>query len=133
MPSCTPDLSWKFEESKLNTCHTELIEYSSSYVLTTLCNIIMSLSSNQHKDLLQLMIDATEGEDGGKGKLSDEEIVANSILFLLAGFETTANALSFVSYLLALHPEIQERLQAEIDEYFESKPVSWSLMHTTLA
>ena len=78
------------------------------------------------------MIDATEGEDGGKGKLSDEEIVANSILFLLAGFETTANALSFVSYLLALHPEIQERLQAEIDEYFESKPVSWSLMHTTL-
>ena len=79
------------------------------------------------------MIDATEGEDGGEGKLSDEEIVANSILFLLAGFETTANALSFVSYLLALHPEIQERLQAEIDEYFESKPVSWSLMHTTLA
>ena len=78
------------------------------------------------------MIDATEGEDGGEGKLSDEEIVANSILFLLAGFETTANALSFVSYLLALHPEIQEKLQAEIDEYFESNPVSWSLMHTTL-
>ena len=78
------------------------------------------------------MIDATEGEDGGEGKLSDEEIVANSILFLLAGFETTANALSFVSYLLALHPEIQEKLQAEIDEYFESNPVSWGLMHTTL-
>ena len=70
------------------------------------------------------MIDATEGEDGGEGKLSDEEIVANSILFLLAGFETTANALSFVSYLLALNPEIQEKLQAKIDEYFESNPVS---------
>ena len=78
------------------------------------------------------MIDATEGEGGGEGELSDEEIVANSILFLLAGFETTANALSFVSYLLALNPEIQEKLQAEIDEYFESNPVSWSLMHTTL-
>ena len=76
------------------------------------------------------MIDATEGEDGGEGKLSDEEIVANSILFLLAGFETTANALSFVSYLLALNLEIQEKLQAKIDKYFESNPVSWSLMHT---
>ena len=79
------------------------------------------------------MIDATEGEDGGEGKLSDEEIVANSILFLLAGFETTANTLAFTSYLLALHPEIQEKLQAEIDEYFESKPVSWSLVYNTLA
>ena len=78
------------------------------------------------------MIDATEGEDEEEGKLSDEEIVANSLTFLLAGFETTAITLSFASYLLALHPEIQEKLQTEIDEYFESKPVSQSLMHTTL-
>ena len=78
------------------------------------------------------MIDATEGEDEDEGKLSDEEIVANSLTFLLAGFETTAITLSFTSYLLALHPEIQEKLQTEIDEYFESKPVSQSLMHTTL-
>ena len=76
------------------------------------------------------MIDATEGEGGEKGKLSDEEIVSNSILFLLAGNETTANTLAFTSYLLALHPEIQEKLQAEIDEYFESKPVSWSYVHS---
>ena len=95
-------------------------------------SIILSLSFHQHKDLLQLMIDATEGEDEEEGKLSDEEIVANSLTFLLAGFETTAITLSFTSYLLALHPEIQEKLQTEIDEYFESKPVSQSLRHTTL-
>ena len=65
---------------------------------------------------------------GGEGKLSDEEIVTNSIVFLIAGNETTANTLAFTSYLLALHPEIQEKLQAKIDEYFESKPVSQSLM-----
>ena len=79
------------------------------------------------------MIDATEGEGGEEKKLTDEEIVTNSIVFLLAGYETTTNTLAYTSYLLALHPEIQERLQAEIDEYFESNPVSQSLMHSTLA
>ena len=72
------------------------------------------------------MIDATEeGEGGGGRRLTDEEIVSHSITFLLAGYETTANTLAYTSYLLALNPEIQEKLQATIDEYFESNPVSW--------
>ena len=79
----------------------------------------------QHKDLLQLMIDATEeGEGGGGRRLTDEEIVAHSITFLIAGYETTSNALAYTSYLLAVNPEIQEKLQAAIDEYFENSPVS---------
>ena len=74
------------------------------------------------------MIDAADGEGGEEKTLTNEEIVGHSIVFLLAGNETTANTLAFTSYLLALNPEIQEKLQAEIDEYFESKPVSQSLM-----
>ena len=71
------------------------------------------------------MIDATaEGEGGGERRLTDEEIVAHSISFLLAGYETTANTLAYTSYLLALNPEIQEKLQATIDEYFENNSVS---------
>ena len=67
------------------------------------------------------MIDAS-GEDG---KLSDEGIVAHSITFILAGYETTANALAFTSYLLALHPHVQKKLQLEIDEYFQKNGVSY--------
>ena len=85
------------------------------------------------------MIDATgeEEEEGGdaaaageqlhgqKGnRLSNEEIVAHAVTFLLAGYETTANTLSYTAYLLALHPDIQEKLQSEIDGYFDDKPVS---------
>ena len=81
----------------------------------------------QHKDFLQLMMDAAEREDGEVKNLTDQEIVSHSITFLLAGYETTANALAYTSYLLALNPEKQEKLRAEIDEYFESKPVSQSL------
>jgi len=80
----------------------------------------------QGKDLLQLGEDGTgEGGGGGGRRLTDEEIVAHSITFLIAGYETTSNALAYTSYLLALNPEIQEKLQAAIDEYFESNPVSW--------
>ena len=103
----------------------------------------------QYKDLLQLMIDASSEEEhkvkdevGGETvevptsectaahdcrKLTDDEIMANSFTFLLAGYETTAGALSYTSYLLALHPDIQEKLQAEIDKYFEDKPVSFKI------
>ena len=42
---------------------------------------------------------------------------------MLAGYETTSAALTFVTYLLATHPEVQERLANEIHEYLEENPV----------
>ena len=72
------------------------------------------------------MLDTHKENTSGSSKgLTDREIVVHSITFLLAGYETTSNALSYTSYLLALHPEVQERLSREIEEYFEDKPVSW--------
>ena len=71
------------------------------------------------------MVDAVlEESDGSKRNLSDKEIAGHSITFILAGYETTANALSYTSYLLALNPHIQEKLQEEIDSYFEKNPVN---------
>jgi cytochrome P450 family 6 len=40
--------------------------------------------------------------------------VAQVFTFLFAGYETTANALSYALYELALHPEIQHSVRAEI-------------------
>ena len=50
-------------------------------------------------------------------------VAANAYLLMLAGHETTASALSYISYLLALHPEVQERLAEEIDDYLQEHPV----------
>ena len=44
-----------------------------------------------------------------------QEVKHQSVLFLVAGYETTSTALSYVSYLLAIYPEIQQKLQQEID------------------
>ena len=48
--------------------------------------------------------------------LTHEEVLAQSLMFLLAGFETTANALAFFGYLMAVNGDCQEKLIAEIDD-----------------
>ena len=54
-------------------------------------------------------------------------------LSLLAGFETTATGLSFLSYELAMNPDVQDKLRAEVDEYFPDEVVQiYILIHINL-
>ncbi|KAL4707493.1 hypothetical protein ACJJTC_000245 [Scirpophaga incertulas] len=46
----------------------------------------------------------------------DEDLIAQAILFFIAGFETVSAAMSFSLHELALNPEIQDKLIAEIKE-----------------
>ena len=62
-------------------------------------------------------------EDENGRKMNDDEITSHCILFMIAGYETTSNALTYTAYQLALNPNIQQKLQAEIDEYFKNNPV----------
>ena len=63
-------------------------------------------------------------EDDKQG-LTDDQIVAHSVTFLLAGYETTSTALAYVSYMLALNPSVQEKLQNDIDCFFADNPVRY--------
>ena len=80
----------------------------------------------QYKDILQLMMEATVEDEGktAEQKLTDEQITAHSVLFMLAGYETTANTLAFTAYLLALSPDVQEMVQMQIDSFFQKSTVS---------
>ncbi|VDM51387.1 unnamed protein product [Toxocara canis] len=49
-------------------------------------------------------------------KLTSSEIVMQCFVFLLAGFDTTANSLAYVSYCIAKNAEVRKRIQDEIDE-----------------
>lgn len=71
------------------------------------------------------MLNATTTNTGEK--LTDDEIVAHATNFLFAGYETSGSTLSFISYLLALNPDVQEKLQVDIDTYFQENPVRTSL------
>ena len=68
------------------------------------------------------MVDASDSET--QERLETGDIVAESVGFILAGYETTSTTLAFATYLLATHPEVQERLANEIHEYLEENPVS---------
>ena len=73
------------------------------------------------KDLLQLMINAHDEKAAENiGRLTDDEIVAQSVLFLLAGSDTTGNTLSFTVYFLAMNPDVQEKLRKHIKEAMDS-------------
>jgi cytochrome P450 family 9 len=46
----------------------------------------------------------------------DDDITAQAVLFFLAGFDTASTLLCFASHHLAMNPDIQSRLQDEIDQ-----------------
>ena len=64
------------------------------------------------KDLLTLLLTARD-EDGNS--MSDQQLRDEVITLLLAGHETTALNLSWTCFLLAQHPEVEEKLHAELD------------------
>lgn len=62
-------------------------------------------------DLLDMLLQATY-EDGSP--MPNEQLIDEVLILFTAGHETTANALSFSLFLLAAHPEIQERAFQEV-------------------
>ncbi|XP_071040270.1 cytochrome P450 3A8 [Parasteatoda tepidariorum] len=48
--------------------------------------------------------------------LSMDELVAQCVLFFMAGYDTTASTLSFTTYFLALNPDVQEKARREIHQ-----------------
>ncbi|KAM8934732.1 cytochrome P450 3A29-like [Pelodytes ibericus] len=80
-------------------------------------------------DLLQLMIDSqskedhlnSEEENHGYKELTDKEILAQGLTFIIAGFETTSTTLTFIAYNIATNPDVQTKLQQEIDTFLPNK------------
>ncbi|CAF1460960.1 unnamed protein product [Rotaria sordida] len=50
-------------------------------------------------------------------QLTREEVLSNILVFMAAGYETTSTALAYATYVLARHPEVLQKLQAEIDQF----------------
>ncbi|GFU65374.1 cytochrome P450 9e2 [Trichonephila clavipes] len=124
-----------------NTLIRALTEECDKLPQQLLDNVVQSMVRN---DFLQLLMDTAKEvsdeekwEDNDKGdiatnyeeqneaqqmfkttsnkKLSMDELIAQCVVFFLAGYETTASTLSFATYMLALNQDIQNKLRAEVD------------------
>lgn len=70
-------------------------------------------SGEREDDLLQMLLEARD-EESGEG-MTDDQLRAEVKTLLLAGHETTANALTWTWYLLSQYPEVETKLHAELD------------------
>ncbi|KAM7288727.1 cytochrome P450 3A8-like [Ixodes scapularis] len=133
-----------FKLLKLKALNTEVFLYFKNLCLKIIAN--RKETRGRQDDFLQLMMDAQDGVleaaaestssaneklfnldseikadtsfEGGAKALTEEEAMAQCILFFVAGQESTSSVLAFTLYLLALHPEVQAKLREEADECF---------------
>nr|XP_057944876.1 cytochrome P450 27C1 isoform X2 [Doryrhamphus excisus] len=86
-----------------------------------------------NKRLAEIKAQVEQGEEVKGGllthmlvtmELSMEEIYANATEMLLAGVDTTSFTLSWASYLLARHPDIQEQISMEVVRTLGPKAVA---------
>uniref|UniRef100_A0A914YJM5 Cytochrome P450 n=1 Tax=Panagrolaimus superbus TaxID=310955 RepID=A0A914YJM5_9BILA len=93
-------------------------------------------AKDKYTDAVQLLLNAMEEEKETKFTKEDSdiisetvekvnkraltrmEILAQLVIFLVAGYETTATTLHFVTYLLAQRPEVQDKVRDEVNEIF---------------
>ncbi|CAH0579516.1 unnamed protein product [Chrysodeixis includens] len=81
-------------------------------------------------DFIQILVDAAQGKaksdsDGDANnneysktaeKFTDDDLVAQAVLFYVAGYDTTANLIYYFLYEMATNPRVQQKLLEELDE-----------------
>ena len=72
-------------------------------------------------DAVKAINSTINNNSSGKKTLTEDEIIANVIIFFLAGFETTSTLLSFASFVLTNKPDVQEKLYRELKATFDEK------------
>ncbi len=77
--------------------------------LVTQALLVDSQSAHAKNALVNIL------KENSKGQFTDEQIHAHTLTFLLAGHETTALLLAWCWDLLAHHPMVLGKLQAEVD------------------
>uniref|UniRef100_A0A6M2DMD3 Putative cytochrome n=1 Tax=Xenopsylla cheopis TaxID=163159 RepID=A0A6M2DMD3_XENCH len=92
-------------------------------------------------DMIHLLMQARKGtlrdEDSlisnPKRDWTEDELTAQALIFLIAGFDTSSTLLMFLAYELALNPGVQECLQEEVDAIMDNNKDDAKLTYEQLA
>ncbi|RDW75781.1 cytochrome P450 78A3 [Coleophoma crateriformis] len=111
--------STKYLPAKMNRD----MEEARSIILNKATNIInekegQAAAHSNHKDIIALIAkDNLKMKEAGEEGLSFETMRDQVMTFLGAGHDTTATGVAWTIQLLSTHPEMQERLRAEIQQH----------------
>ncbi len=106
-----PYLKWWFQLTGAINHHLELSK-DAQHLLNEIIQERVD-SDTEKDDLLDMLLQARY-EDGTP--MPRKQLIDEVLILFTAGHETTANTLSFTLFLLAKHPEIQEKLYNEAKE-----------------
>jgi cytochrome P450 len=89
--------------------------------------LLQYISKRRHEppghDLLQTLMDARYSDGQG---MSDELVLSESMQLLVAGHETSSNALSWLLYLLSTHPGCLARVRQEFESVLGDAPLGYA-------
>jgi cytochrome P450 len=71
-------------------------------------------------DLLSMLLLAQDEESDGR--MTDKQVRDEALTLLIAGHETTANALTWTWYLLSQNPDVEACMHAELDRVLGGRP-----------
>jgi len=71
-------------------------------------------ADSQHFDFLSMYLEATDKQGN---RFSDGELLDELMTLIVAGFETSANTLNWVWYLVAKHPDVEAKLIDEAQRF----------------
>uniref|UniRef100_A0A6V7L420 Cytochrome P450 n=1 Tax=Bracon brevicornis TaxID=1563983 RepID=A0A6V7L420_9HYME len=71
-------------------------------------------------DMLQLMMETRRNQAGEGPVLSLQDMTAQAFSFFFGGFDTTSSLMCFTLHGIAAHPEVQDKLQEEVDAIYEA-------------
>jgi len=131
LPMVIPGMKHVFKWLDLDYVNKNSLQFIKDK-LTTMINDRKTINATEYtNDTLQNLIDANNNTcdlreymelPGAKEYcvrkkmgLNDDELVANAIVVLMAGYDTTATTLTWMAYLLATNPHVQEKLVQAID------------------
>ncbi|CAN8008111.1 unnamed protein product, partial [Ixodes pacificus] len=85
-------------------------------------DMLQNLIDAKYEDLTSTQIPSGDTTNAGvKGvrktrALSSEEVIMNSTVLFVGGFETSATSLSFITYALGKYPDVQEKVRQEVND-----------------
>ncbi|KAH7037429.1 cytochrome P450 [Microdochium trichocladiopsis] len=98
----------RWSQGKLKKQRSDHLEYSRKKVMKRMQN-----TKTDRKDFIHYILKQGEHYD-----LSQDEVIVNAALFIVAGSETTASALAALTNFLLRHPRVYAKLKDEIRSTF---------------